>query len=210
VFVYGNCNLTIENSTISNNHGEYAGGILNFQANAEALTVITNCTLYNNTGGYAGNIAVDRTVIVTNCTFAGGGDGISSIRSSAELYIKNSLLEDSAGGICIDMNGETVVDGGNNIVESQDSSYFTNGTNGCLVGEQADLWGTGLSTTPSLAENDATNGTQTLALSAGSVAIDAGSATAHGPAGNQVTPPTTDQRGVARSGSADIGAFEMN
>ena len=155
---------------------------------------------------------MDGTVIVTNCTFAAGGDGISSIRSSSDtkLYLKNTLLEDSAGGICIDMNSQTVVDGGNNIVESQDGSYFSNGVNGCLVGEQADLWGTGLSATPELAVNDASNGTRTLALSAGSVAVDAGSATAHGPAGSQVTPPSADQRDVARNGTADIGAFELD
>jgi len=56
----------------------------------------------------------------------------------------------------------------------------------------------------SLALNSSVNGTQTLALSAGSIAVDAGDSAVNG----SVTLPITDQRGLTRTATYDIGAYE--
>ena len=115
--------------------------------------------------------------------------------------IANNLVNGSADDFYYD-GSNTVTDNGYNIVETS-TGYTFSGT-GDITGNQTNLWGTGVSATPSLANNSTVNGTQTLALSSGSVAIDAGNGTAN----NDVSIPATDQRGVSRSGATDIGAYE--
>jgi len=107
------------------------------------------------------------------------------------LAVNNSILANStAGGDCKNSGSTTGTDN-NNLIEGTgiNACGLTHGTNGNIIGV-APLLG-------SLANNG--GGTQTLALLVGSPAINKGDA---------ATCRTTDQRGYARVGVCDMGAFE--
>ncbi len=199
----------MRNSTVSENgnmagYNNYTGGIYIGDINAE--NEITNCTFYHNSGSYNGAMYVRGSVTVTNSTFVANRGTVSGndIHSFAEgrVYVKNSIFADSAGvSNLVAQSGGIIYDGGYNIVETQSGTSFVNGVNGNLVGNQVNLNIAG-----SLALNDTVTGVTTLALSAGSVAIDAGDPTdtAH----NGISIPVTDERTFYRNGPTDIGAFE--
>jgi hypothetical protein len=161
---------------------------------------ITNTTIFGNTANSIGAMYMGfGTTTITNSTIANNTGGISDgiyIEGSGTLRMKNTIL---ANNTTTDFSKgtATITDNGYNIVEVS-SGYAWSGT-GDITGDQANL---NLSGT--LADNGTVNGTQTLVLSAGSVAIDAGNGTAN----NGVSIPATDQRGVSRSGATDIGAYE--
>lgn len=170
---------------------------------------MSNSTFYNNTGPYAGNVGIgyQTTSIFVNNTITKGGDGIAIFNAGfTAIYMKNNLITNSDSGVSLDLDGYTSkVFGIYNIIKNQDATYLTNGTNGNQVG-------TGLTFNVSsiLEDNATTNGTQTLALSAGSVAINAGDTAAYGPSGNQVNPPPSDQRGYYRPDTIDVGSYEYS
>lgn len=143
-------------------------------------------------------------VTLTNSTIVANRGGTTShnyaIRSGT-LNIKNTIIADRYNTSVSDfvINSGTVNDGGSNIIETQSASTFTNGVKGDLVGDQASL-----NISASLALNSATNGIKTLALSSGSIAIDAGTSTSH----NNISVPSTDARELNRGATVDIGAFE--
>jgi hypothetical protein len=174
-----------------------------------ATVYITNSTIYgNNTNAYAGalNIQLGETTI-TNSTIVGnnadlGAGGI--MVDEVDLYMMNTLVANNTADSqpndfhALDQNStDEIVDNGYNIVE-----YSTNKTwsgTGNITGNQ-----TSLNVDTSLNTNGASTGIQTLALLYGSVAINAGTSTAN----NGIGPLLFDQRGVARNGLIDIGAFE--
>ena len=208
-------NCTFEgNSGTSNYSGLYYGTSGALYVYRSGTTTITNCTFSNNSSdGNGGAIVLhSNTAHLTNNTIAGnsvssaGKGGGILINSVTNIYLKNNLIANNlVNGSADDFyydGSNTVTDNGYNIVETS-TGYTFSGT-GDITGNQTNLWGTGVSATPSLANNSTVNGTQTLALSSGSVGIDAGNNTANG----SVTPPSTDQRGVSRSGATDIGAYE--
>ncbi|NET37021.1 MAG: CHAT domain-containing protein [Cyanothece sp. SIO1E1] len=210
--------LTITNSTFSNNvAGNDGGGI----ENTNMLTV-NDSSFINNTGGVdGGGIENSGTLIVTNSTFAnnnaiandGGGIDNDSILTVSNSTFTNNTAGTAGGGIASsggtanisntiiagnstgslgpDVFSGGFVDAGNNLIGiSNGSSSFTNSL---LVGTSANP------IDPRLAPL-ANNGgpTQTQALLADSPALDAGNPS--------ITTP--DQRGLARNGIPDIGAFE--
>ena len=208
--------LVMTNSTVSNNVclTEDDGGA-GIYVNGGTIK-ITNSTICNNSDApYGGGIYIvgsDDVAILTNCTIAGNsanecGGGICI--DDGTLTIKNTIIANNTEGTSsnngsdIDhymYNGNyvgTIVDNGYNIVEITNSSSL-NGT-GTITGEQSNL---NLNST--LANNNTLNGTPTLALSLGSVAINAGNSSANG----SVSVPTADQRGASRNGTTDIGAYE--
>jgi len=206
-------NLTMENSTVSNNvctnvqSGLTGGGIKVFSS---GTIILTNSTISHNTGvDYGGAMEIDGytgsgpNVIITNCTIANNsaveGGGLTT--GEGTLQIKNSIVANntetnvSYGGADIDdWDDATITDNGNNIVGVTNSSQIS-GT---------DISSLNLSST--LSDNSTTNGTPTLALSSGSVAINAGNSSANG----SVSVPTNDQRGFGRNGITDIGAYEYD
>ena len=208
--------LTINNSTISenthtSNDNLSAGGIK--ADNTGALT-LTNCTISGNsstsmqtpTGG--GFYSINADVTFTNCTIANN----TAIEGTGGLYaengtfdIKNTIVANNSSSLVNDFREgvTTFNDNGYNIIETFSIMHSFDVTT--ITGNQVDLFGTG-EATQSLADNDTDNGTQTLALSAGSVAINAGDPTDG--ANNGVDIPTTDQRGKPRVGNTDIGAYE--
>jgi len=209
--------LTINDSTISGNiHTsadgvEVAGGIVVLGHIAGPELILTNSTISNNSiasnkENTAGGIYNrEYEVIMTNSTIANnsGARGVGGYgqMNSSNIYIKNTIIANntSTDGTADYYSKGTTNNNGYNIIETQNDSNFENGVKGCFVGS-----GTyNLSTT--LADNDTTNGTQTLALFAGSDAINNGNATAN----EGITPPASDQRGISRVDTIDIGAYEF-
>lgn len=221
----GNSNLTLENSTISENSyspiasGNATGAInVHGSTDSEFSIKMTNCTVWGNTGAeYGGGLfASYGTHYVTNCTFAhnsceleGAGISVAGNATQGTVYLKNTIV---ANNTSLTMPGKDdyddaysghTYDNGCNIVEHYsyaDGLYYLTGT-GTITGEQGSL-----NLSASLQANGATNGIPTLALSAGSIAINAGASGTNG----TVSVPDTDQRGFGRNGSTDIGAFEYN
>lgn len=193
--------FTLRNSTFNNNTANQAGAI--FAGGITAKLTVQNCTFAANIANqYGGAMSVPQNatpVDIINCTFANNqannaGNGQSgAIHSGTNaanntVTIKNNIFTNNTvtnpWNSWRDCNC-ILNDGGNNI-------FFPAGvTNNCV-------------TTPNfvnpLVGTLSDNGglTQTIPILAGSPAINAG-----------VAAPTTDQRGAARVGAADIGAFEF-
>lgn len=175
---------------------------------------ITNSTFAHNwTNSYGGAIQIyykdsftitNSTIAHNSSTYGAGGILYQSEWNGYNLYLKNTILADNTGaGSANDFHAydaasaSRITDNGYNVVEFSTNKTWS-GT-GNVTGNQASL---NLSASP--ATNDSSQGTLTLALSSGSICIDAGNSTAN----NGIAVPSTDQRGASRNGTVDIGAFE--
>lgn len=173
--------VIVSNSTFLNNAAELSGGIYN---RGGTVTVV-NSTFFNNYGG----IDNDGTGILTviNSTFS-GNDGFGGISNSGTLILSNTILANNPGGDC--SNGGTINFSGVNLVMTGNCVIPGALTDDPLLGPLADNGGP----------------TQTMALLAGSPAIDVASngICAADPVNN------LDQRGAIRpaGSSCDIGAYE--
>jgi len=176
----------------------YGGGVANSHVEGICTATLTNCTISGNTARFAGGVFTGDgvTLSLTNCTISGNsatttGGGLYMIPRDTPTLINTIIAGNTATKSGPDVSG-TVISLGSNLVGQ------TNGSTG-WVG--TDLTGTTASPLdPLLAPLGNYGGpTQTMALRPGSPAIDAGKSTA---------PPRTDQRGLNRLGSVDIGAFE--
>ena len=228
--------LHVSNSTIYDNKasGVYAGGIY-FNSSGGTLTLM-NTTMTGNysdyssnarEGGaiylYTGTAIITNSTIVRNGTNLGGGNGTTygggiRIRNDAGalLYIQNSIVAENTAGQSGNENisraGGTATSGGYNIIGR--SSNFTPAS----VGDWYDASNsgtftlTGLGTTgelgvaSTLSLHDSSLVAQTIALLAGSIAINNATTTSH----QGVAVPLFDQRNVSRVGDPDIGAFEFD
>lgn len=207
--------LTLSNTTVSGNTASTDGGGI-YNGNSAALT-ITASTLSGNTangtGRNGGGIFNSSAASLTNVTISGnsagsGGGGVFNSGGTAVL-VNVTLADNTAalGGGISNAAGtatltDTLVSGSGNC-----SGVITSGGNNLDSGATCAFAGAGdLSNTDPLLGVLANNGgpTQTRALSATSLAIDAG---------NNTTCAATDQRGAARpfpvGGNCDIGAFEF-
>ncbi|MCB1601460.1 MAG: hypothetical protein KDI66_15685, partial [Xanthomonadales bacterium] len=222
--------LQVFGSTISENYANEGGGIFNFnQANAfvfetavldnqgeaagvlnlgSALTM-TNCTIAGNestgAGGFSGGglinfgagFGITTTATLASCTFQGNrgsstADDIVSWNESGQssVTLKNTIL--GGNGSSAAPNLRSIFGG---VISSQGNNLSSDDGAG-LLAATTDL----VNTDPLLAPLGNYGGnTQTHALLPGSPAINAGD--------NDSAPPA-DQRGIARVGAADIGAFE--
>jgi hypothetical protein len=181
--------MTITNSTFSNNSaGSWGGGISNFNT-----AIITNSTIANNSansgsGGGAYNFYGTLTLI--NNTFSGNSaasaGGIYNNQYGTLNFANTIIANSPSGGDCVSV--ATIGTNVKNLVEDGTCSPFLNGDPN--LGPLADNGGP----------------TQTMALLAGSRALDAGdNATCVAAPVNNL-----DQRGVVRpqGASCDIGAYE--
>jgi hypothetical protein len=212
IYSYGT--LTVTNSTFSSNranrfyYGAAGGGIYN---DGGTLTV-TNSTFFDNSangGGGGGIYNNGGTVTVTSSTFfdnsavGGGGMFNYSVYSGGTLTVTNTIVANStSGGNC----AGSVTDGGHNIDDGTTCGFTgtgctsTSGSSFCSTNPHFDPAG--------LANNGGS--TQTIALQAGSPAINAGNESIC------AAPPVNnlDQRGYVRPGggatSCSIGAYEYN
>ena len=229
---YQSSTITISNSSISSNTVNSDGGSTypyDYTSVAGGLAMqrfgkltVTNSTFYgNSTNSYGGAMSVyysDRGTRLTNVTVVGnsatlGAGGILWNQlytgSNYDLRMKNVMLANNTGvsGASNDFYAKDATSGSAvvstySIIESSTNKVFS-GT-GIVTGNQASL-----NVDSAIDVNGAAKGSHTLALLSGSVAIDAGDSAAHGYTGNTVTPPSTDQRGSARVGTYDIGAYEF-
>ncbi len=202
----GILHATITNSTIAANRAEVSsatsaitrGGGVFFEARGAE-------TNPDNDGHF--ELTLTNTTIAKNITALGTGDGaeaegagtyfgtVGMTAGKFDITMANNLIADNVGaedatiplGSAID-----ITDRGHNLLESLTHlPMFVNGQSGNVVGVDAKL-GT-------LGEHGGS--TQTINLLYGSSAIDVGS--------DQYA-PSTDQRGSARVGTSDIGAYEWH
>jgi hypothetical protein len=196
--------LTVANSTFSGNRAELDGAGSGAIDNFGTMSV-TNSTFSGNKAGAVNNRG---TLVATNCTFMGNfGSDIGfpfpnfALQNGNTATVKSSILAGNLDGNC---NPFPITDAGYNISDDG-SCAFTLPTS---MHEASGL-DTGL--------KDNGGPTQTIALLAGSPAIDAipfASCTDQAsPTPNRLT---TDQRGNPRpdpedgaSGPCDIGAYEF-
>jgi hypothetical protein len=184
--------LTIINTTISNNNMGVGGGIISF--GSDTINVI-NSTISGNTSSIneAGIHMFGGIANIINSTIAGNSRGIDVFDNSGVVNVSNSLIVNSIGVNC-SINGTLNVNGTN---------YADDDTCSGLTNDSAA--GTNLG---SLQNNGGS--TETHALLAGNPAINAGvNALAVDENGN---PLTTDQRGDGFpriiGNTVDVGAFE--
>jgi hypothetical protein len=203
--------MTIVNSTIEGNTasgyeslGEFFGGggaIYtgdDFVADTPTLTIINSTISGNSTEMRGGAIFIDETgdLDLQNVTITGNsadkaGGGIA--RTIDDVFPEDAEIIDIAGSIIVgnsssDCDNQDYESAGNNVMGASCPTV-----NGDTVANSA----AGV-----LDTNLANNGglTSTHALVSGSPAIDKGAAGC----------PATDQRGFARAGACDAGAFEFN
>ncbi len=172
--------VTVTDSTLTGNSALTGAGLSNLHGEA----IITNSTFSGNSADYGGGVRnYVGTVTLTNSTFWGNSADIAGgaiITFLANVILTNTIVANSpSGGNC----DGGVVNAGNNL--SDDTTCGT--IPGSLTGLEAELLDNG-------------GPTMTHALLAGSNGRDAGSA---------LDCPPADQRGSARVGNCDIGAFEF-
>ena len=221
-------NTTISNNQITGGNGtrSYAGGLVN-----ESVAILTNCIVFGNLSvdSIAGGIHVRSTGVLTmnNCTISGnqskstllgkGGGGLFVDDGGTATLINCTIANNSTasatnggGGIYKSTTGNlnlknTIVSGNTGsagpdvfsigAITSQGNNLIGNTTGGSGFAG-SDL----LDLNPLLVALGNNGGpTQTHALLPGSPAINAGTNSGA---------PAADQRGIARVGAVDIGAFE--
>lgn len=191
--------LLIVGGTFSGNSASYAGGAL--MANGSSADVLNATLSGNSTQGDGGAVFVNtgsiinlrHATITENTTHGGDGGGVR-IQPAAALHMEGTLLADN-----IDDAGEAPDCSG--VLDSLDHNLIQSALGCTVTGSTAhDLTGVSASLSP-LADNGGP--TKTHALQAASPAIDAGDPAAC------VGDLALDQRGVARYGACDIGAFEF-
>ncbi len=196
-----NTTTLIDRSTISGNSASYGGGVGNDNTATGSVVTIINSTIHANTAAGNGGGLVGTRFDLTNVTIANNSapDG-GGIQVGFNLSMNNTIVaRNSAASGAVDVNvvGGTASGTFNLIgISTGSPSVYANGLNG-------NRRGTPISPLNPLLGALATNfgTTKTLALLAGSPAINNGSS---------ALAPATDQRGVSRIGTADIGAFEAN
>ena len=209
--VFNNDVATINASTIADDNTSFdGGGIANDLTGVLAL--VNSTVAFNHAGQTGGGVNSVGTLTVINSTIAynsvtagGSGGGIDASSGNANVY--NTIVAQNLSGsgktaTFSDVSGTLSAASAHNLIGTGGAGSLTNGTSGNLVGV----------TNPGLATTLANNGgpTPTIALLAGSPAIDAGG---NAQAVNaQGSPLVYDQRGpgFARivNGVVDIGAFE--
>ena len=187
--LYNNSTVTVTNSTFSGNISIYGGGLL---ADGGTVTV-TNSTFSGNRASDGGGLAnLTSIVTVTNSTFSGNipSDGVGFYNLYGTSTIANSILANN-GEDCHNEYG-TINQSGVNLIETQ----YNCGTAAITDDPMLDA----------LADNGGP--TQTMALQAGSPAIDSADDTI---CADPDTVNSRDQRGITRpqGDHCDIGAYEF-
>ena len=202
IFNANNSTMTIAGSTVSGNAGT---GILTDRA---TLTV-TNSTISGNTLEGILNPSNSGTVTIVNSTITGNAIGVSNTSGANDITLRNTLVV----GNTTDINGNVNAASSFNLVgQFANAGGLTNNVNGNIIGDGA---GGNLTASTIINTTLADNGglTQTHALAANSLAIDAGNNALAVDA--MAAALTTDQRGFGRildggNGTVvDIGAFEL-
>jgi CSLREA domain-containing protein len=215
--LYSQSTVNMSGTTVSGNNSvgmnTGTGGALIFLSAPGSTATITNSTIANNTAGpgfgTAGGIDIEannstpRTATLRNVTISGNSNpttgGLSSFGNQMVLTLIDTLVAGNSGSTAPDCSNQAsanITSGGNNLIGDNTGCTITNL-------QASDQIGTSGSPINPLLGLLANNGgpTQTMALLAGSPAINAG---------NNGTCALTDQRGFVRPAgvNCDIGAFE--
>ncbi len=182
---------TLDRVTIDANTAKTGGGIENDLGGNLTLTNVTisgNAVNGPGISAKGGGILNSGTLNATNVTITGNtatkGGGINV--GAGTVTLKNTIVAGNGGG-ADDVNG-AITSAGNNLIGT------TVGSSGWVASDRTNI-ASGLN--PTLAFNGGLTPTHTL--QAGSAAINAGTSAGA---------PATDQRGSARAGLIDIGAYE--
>jgi hypothetical protein len=184
----------IRENLFSNNHADYHGGAI-FEVFASSLASfrIENNTFHANHATDAGAVSVNDQASIINNTFSDNSAvamGASLyMGQSADVVVWNNIFANGIGTQeCYFHNsGFNSLSGGHNLVEDGSPTCLPTLTGDPMLDSLADNGGS----------------TETMALGAGSPAIDSG---------DDTNCPATDQRGVTRpQGShCDVGAYEYD
>jgi hypothetical protein len=187
--------LTLKGCTLSGNRADYSGGGV-YNSSAGTLT-LENCSLSGNTAGTGGGIDNAGTLTLESCTLSGNradskGGGIGNYDSGTHTGVHNSIIAGNSGG---DVD---YVSGSSNSFVSQGHNLIGSGNAIGVFNQAGDLVKVSDPKLGTLADNGGP--TPTMALLAGSPALNAGDTTL-----------VTDQRGLSRPQGAadDIGAYEL-
>ncbi len=215
--------VTVTDCTFSGNTAMSGGGGM---VNDSSDAVVTNCTFSGNTAtdyGGAGMVNLSSNPIVTNCTFSGNSattcDGGGMVNDSSDAVVTNCTF---SGNTASEGAGMANTDSSPTIANcifwnasaadeiSETGSGSATVTHSVVRGGYV---GTDIITIdPNLGPLAWHGGvTETMALPAGSSALDAGLGTGvHTIGGTTVTVLSADQRGVFRPQGAgvDIGTYE--
>ena len=194
--------LTLVKSTVSNNTVTISGGGLYINGGTVTLTESTfsGNTASNGTTGSGGGIfsrlatlTINNSTLTNNSATTNGGGIYALSNAATNTTIRNTIIAANAA------NGQS------DIYKGASSVFTSNGNN--LIGDTSNgsaitYRGTDIRSVPPLLAPLGYYGgsTPTHELLPNSPAIDAGTTTGS---------PTTDQRGQARNGNVDIGAFEL-
>jgi CSLREA domain-containing protein len=205
--IYNYGTATLINSTVSGNtSGEYGGGIY-----SQGTLTLVNSTISGNTAeSHGGGIMASGPTYLYNVTITGNsadsdttntGEG-GGVYVASSLTLRNSLISGNfdlspTGNVHPECSGAVVSDG-YNLIANTTGCTLSGATSDDLVGVSAVLG----------ALNNNGGPTLTHALLAGSPGIDDGNPA--GCADDSGALLLTDQRGFARNGACDIGAFEYN
>jgi hypothetical protein len=185
--------LTVSNCTVTQNYAYsygHGGGILN-----HGTATVNNSTITNNAGAYVGGVAneggamttvSDSTITANSALFYGGG-------ISGPVTLHNTIIAGNSAFFGPDVYGQVNSQGYNLIGNNEEGSGFV----------ASDLVGTRVAPINPLLGPLQNNGgpTQTIALLAGSPALNTGDPAQLGVA---------DQRGVVRRGGVNIGAYQAS
>lgn len=204
----------LTNATFKNNTGRLGGGILN---DARANIEITNATFNGNSTQQGGVIAIESNTgdaILKNVTFRSNSaereTGWLSASGSSLKLINITASGNQSADHCGLRNNQSTISIENSILWGNDTEVCGSTTSIQNSIVQGGCTGSPLTCSNVLDDNPllgalADNGgfTKTLALGAGSPAIDKASGAAC---------PTTDQRGVTRAQgpACDMGAYEKD
>ena len=215
--IFNQKTATITNSTFSNNTATiYGGGAL---LNAAGTETLAGDTFTGNSGPGGGAIDNDTTLNISDSTFTGntaGGNGGGGVQNFGTTTITQSTFSGNSSPYGANIYNYT----GFSLAISM--SVVAAGVNGSNCGGQAPITdrgynidtgsscgfsGTSMNNTQPQLGTLASNGgpTQTMALPAGSPAVNAIPASTPGCTG------TTDQRGTTRpqGSGCDVGAYEL-
>jgi hypothetical protein len=183
--------LTLTNATVSGNSAYFEGGGVYNIYGAATLSNVTVSGNFGDTGG-GGVYNYNGTLTLTDCTVSGnsserGGGGIYN-DSGATLHTRNTIVAGNTASSGPDLVGSLGSLGHNLIGNTQGGSGF----------DSSDV----LNVAPLLGPLQDNGGpTQTMALLAGSPALNAGDPAQLGIA---------DQRSVVRRGGVNIGAYQAS
>jgi predicted outer membrane repeat protein len=177
--IYNTGSLTVSGSTIFGNLADgYGGAIYN-----DGTLELYNSTIYDNSGEYGGglytNLAANSTVVHSTFAENTATYGGSAVHTAGSLTLYNSLLSGNTGGSAECAWTGSMTASTNLISDGSCAATYTT----AFLGPLADNGGP----------------TETMSIGYLSAARNTG---------NGLYCESTDQRGVARDGACDIGAYE--